>query len=107
MNDNENLTVTASQIMGYVFSMWTLNGVDYSTNSTVIIPAQLMGTRNKLHATFTITNPEIMLELNWLLFQLIGLGMIASGGYLLWILEKRKSTNTIGTVEILRSIILC
>ena len=107
VNDNENLTVTASQTMGYVFSVWTLNGVDYSTNSTVTIPAQLMGTRNKLHATFTSTNPEIMLELNWLLFQLIGLGMIVSGGYLLWSQEKRKSTNTIGTLEILHSIILC
>ncbi len=93
LNDNENLTVTASQTNGYAFSMWTLNGIEYSTNSKVTIPVQLIGSRHKLYATFTNTNPELTLELNWLLFQLIGLIMIVSGGYVLWSQEKQKENN--------------
>ena len=93
VNNNENLTVTASQTNGYVFSMWNLNGVEYSSNSEVTIPVQLLGSRNKLYATFTSTNSQLTFELNWLLFQLIGLCMIVIGGYVLWSQAKLRENN--------------
>jgi hypothetical protein len=91
LSDGESLTVHATQATGYAFSKWILDGVDYSTNSTVTVPAQSAGTPHTLHATFTSTQPNP--EYNWLPLQLIGLGMVAGGGYVLWSLKKRESTN--------------
>jgi hypothetical protein len=90
VKDNQNLTVNASQAMDYVFSTWTLNGADYSKNSTVTVPAQSAGTRHTLHATFTTTNPEPIPQNNWLPFQIIGLGMTISGAYMLWSQKQQK-----------------
>jgi hypothetical protein len=94
VNDGESLTVNATQAAGYVFSKWTLDGADYSTNSTVALPPQLTGTTHTLHATFTSTSPELNREYNWLPLQVIGLGMIVGGGYVLWPRKKRESPNS-------------
>ena len=93
LNDNENLTVNARPTSGYVFSKWTFDGADYSTNSTVTIPAQSVGTQHTLHASFISGVPESNLEYNWLPLQAIGLTLIGSGGYLLWSENKLKSRN--------------
>ena len=89
VDDDQNLTVTASQEIDYTFSVWTLNGAYYSKNSTVIVPAQIAGTRHTLHATFTTTSPGTIPQNNWLPFQIIGLGIAFSGAYILW-LQKKK-----------------
>jgi hypothetical protein len=99
VNYGENLTVNATQAMGYVFSMWTLDGADYNKSSMVTVPAQSSGTRHTLHAIFTSTSPEPSPEHNWLPFQVIGLGMTLSGGYVLWSQKKRKSTNIARNIE--------
>ena len=93
LNDNENLTVNARPTSGYVFSKWTFDGADYSTNSTVTIPAQSVGTQHTLHASFISGVPESNLEYNWLPLQAIGLTLIGSGGYLLWSENNLKSRN--------------
>ena len=79
---------------GYVFSKWTLDGADYSTNSTVTLTPQLAGTTHALRATFTSTRQEFNREYSLLLLQVIGLGMIVGGGYLLWPRKKRESSNS-------------
>jgi len=89
VSDDQNLTVTATQAIEYVFSMWTLDGVYYSNNSTITVPGQSAGTRHTLHATFTITSPEPTPQNNWLPFQIFGLGMAISGAYMLWSQQKK------------------
>ncbi len=96
VNNDQTLTVTATKTIGYVFSMWTLDGVEYSTNSTVTIPVQSIGSRHKLYATFTSINPQPTLELNWFLFQLLGLSLVVSSGYVLWSQAKQKVNNING-----------
>jgi hypothetical protein len=94
VNDNKSLTVNATQAAGYVFSKWTLDGTDYSTNSTVTLPPQLAGTTHTLHATFTSASPEFNREYIWFPLQVIGLGMILGGGYVLWPRKKRESPHS-------------
>jgi hypothetical protein len=94
LNDDENLTVNARPASDYVFSKWTLDGADYSTSSTVTIPAQSVGTQHTLHATFISGLPESNPEYNWLPLQAIGLTMIGSGGYLLSSENKLKSKKS-------------
>ena len=89
MNDDQTLTVTASQDKDYTFSEWTLNGAYYSKNSTITVPAQLAGSRHTLHATFTNKNPEPITQNNWLPFQIIGLGIALIGAYILWSQKKQ------------------
>jgi hypothetical protein len=107
VNNGENLTVNATSAMDYVFSKWTLDGVDYNKSSMVTVPPQSAGTRHTLHATFTSTSPEPTPKNNWLPFQVIGLGMTLSGGYVLWSQKKRKSTNIARNFETAHSSILC
>jgi len=90
VNYSKSLIVNAEQAAGYVFNKWTFDGTDYSTNSTLILPAQSVGTQHTLHATFTSINPEPNPNNNSLLLQVIGLGMIVGGGYVLW---SRKKTG--------------
>jgi hypothetical protein len=90
VNNGESVTVNAIQAAGYVFSKWVLDGTDYSTNSTVTIQDQLAGTPHTLYAMFARTNPEFNLEGYWLPLQLIGLGMIVGGGYILWSHRNRN-----------------
>jgi hypothetical protein len=89
LNDEENLTADANPTSGYVFSKWIFDGADYSTSSTVTIPAQLVDTQHTLHATFDSQIPESHPEYKWVPLQVIGLSMIGSGGYLLWPKNKR------------------
>ena len=89
VNDDQTLTVTATQAIDHTFNSWTLNGAHYSTSSTITIPAQSAGTRHTLHATFTTTNPEPILQNNLFLFQMIGLGIALSGAYILWSKKKQ------------------
>lgn len=93
VNGNQSLTVNATEASGYVFNKWTLDGADYSTNSTVTIPPQAVGTQHTLHATFTKTTPEPNTENEWLPLQVIGLVTAGAGGYVLWPKKKRQSTN--------------
>jgi hypothetical protein len=93
VNGNESLTVNAAQAKGYVFTKWTFDSADYSTNSTVTVPPQSPGTQHTLHATFTRTTPEPNTENNWLPLQVIGFATAATGGYVLWSQKKRESTN--------------
>jgi hypothetical protein len=88
VNDGESLTVNAEQAAGYVFGKWVFDGVDYSTNSSVTLPAQSAGSPHTLHATFTGISTEPNPEYNSLLLQLVGLGMIIGGGYVLWSWKK-------------------
>ena len=88
VNNNTSLIVNAEQAAGYVFNKWTFDGTDCSTNSTVILPAQPVGTQHTLHATFTSINPEPNPNYNLLSLQVIGLGMIVGGGYVLWSRKK-------------------
>jgi len=99
VNAGEGLTVNAMQATGYVFSKWTLDGADYSTRSTVTVPPQSAGTQHALHATFASTSPEPNPEYNWLPLQVMGLGMIGGGGYVLWSQKKRESTNSATTAR--------
>jgi len=94
VNDGESLTVNAQQAAGYVFSKWVLDGVDYSTNSTVTLPALTGGTPHTLNAMFTGTSTEPNHENNSLPLQVVGLGMIISGGYVLWSWKKRESPKS-------------
>jgi hypothetical protein len=89
LNDQENLTASANPTSGYVFSKWTFDGADYSTSSTVTIPAQSVGTQHTLHAAFNSAVPESHPGYKWVPLQVIGLSMIGSGGYLLWLKNKR------------------
>ncbi len=86
----ENLTVDAIQNSGYVFESWILDGTNYSTRSTVTIPAQISSTQHTLHAIFKNTNKELVPKYNWLPFQIIALVLVTSGGYILWS-HKNKS----------------
>jgi hypothetical protein len=88
VNNDKSLIVNAEQTAGYVFNKWTFDGTDYSTNTTVILPAQSVGTQHTLQATFTRINPEPNSNYNSLLLQMIGLAMIVGGGYVLWSLKK-------------------
>jgi hypothetical protein len=91
VNHGENLTATAIHITGYVFSKWILDGTGYSTNSTFILPTQSVGTQHTLHAMFRRTGSELN---NWLPLQIIGVGIIGGGGYLLWSQNKRHSSKS-------------
>jgi len=91
VDSNDNLTVNALQISGYVFNVWIFDGIDYSSNSTITIPAQSKGTQHALYAVFTNTNPKLISTYNWFPFQLIGLIIIGIGGYLLWVHKKQES----------------
>ena len=93
VNDDKSLTINAAQSEGYVFSKWTLDGTDYSMNSTVTIPPQLSGTTHALRAVFTSTSPREYGEYIWLPLQLLGLGMVFSGGYVLWTRKKKELLN--------------
>lgn len=94
VDDGESLTVNAEQAAGYVFSKWVLDGDDYSTNSTVTLPAQSAGTPHTLHAMFKSTSTEPNPEYNSLPLQVVGLGMIIGGGYVLWSWKKRESPKS-------------
>jgi len=89
VDDDQTLTVTASQAIDYTFSMWILDGAHYSVNSTITVPAQFAGSRHTLHATFTTTSAASILQNNWLPFQMIGLGIAFSGAYILWSEKKQ------------------
>jgi hypothetical protein len=91
VNGDESLTVNATKANGYTFSKWTLDGTDYSTNSTVTIPPQPAGTQHTLHATFTRTTPEPNTENKWLPLQAIGLVTAGAGGYVLWPKKKQEA----------------
>jgi len=91
VNDSESLTVNAEQVAGYVFRKWVLDGVDYSTNSTVTLLEQSLGTPHTLHAMFKSKSTEPNPEYNSLPLQVVGFGMIISGGYVLWSWKKRES----------------
>jgi uncharacterized repeat protein (TIGR02543 family) len=84
VNNGENLIVNAEQAAGYVFNKWTFDGADYSTNLTVTLPAQSVGSQHTLHATFTKINPESNSNYSLFWLQVIGVGMIIGGGYILW-----------------------
>lgn len=90
LNHGESLTANAIDTTGYVFNKWILDGIDYSKNSTVILPTQQIGMQHTLHAMFRGTEAE---PENWLPLQMIALAMIGSGGYLLWSQNKRISTK--------------
>ena len=90
VNEGESLTVNAVHATGYVFSKWTLDGVDYSTSSTITVPAQLTGLPHTLHATFAAVSPEPNPEYAWLPLQVMGSGMIGCSGYVLWSQKKRE-----------------
>jgi hypothetical protein len=88
VSDDKSLSITATQSEGYVFSKWTLDGTDYSTNSTVTIPPQQSGTTHALLAVFTSTSPRDYGEYIWFSLQMLGLGMVLGGGYILWPRKK-------------------
>ena len=90
VNEGESLTVNAVHATGYVFSKWTLDGVDYSKSSTITVPAQLTGLPHTLHATFAAVSPEPNPEYAWLPLQVMGSGMIGCSGYVLWSQKKRE-----------------
>lgn len=91
VNDGQSLTIIATKATGYVFNKWILDGADFSTNSTVTLPAQSIGTQHTLHATFTSQEPPP--KYNWLPLQVMGLGMAIGGGYILWPRKKQEQTS--------------
>jgi hypothetical protein len=92
LNHGESLTVEATQIAGYIFKKWILDGVDYSTNSVIVLPTQIVSTQHTLHAMFISTDPD---SNNWLSLQVISLFMIGGGGYLLWSTSNRHSGESL------------
>ena len=92
LNSGESLTVNAKNFADHVFSNWIFDGRDYSTNLIVTLPPQPVGTQHTLHATFRSIGSE---SYNWVLFQVIALGMVGGGGYLLWSQSKRHSFKSL------------
>lgn len=86
----DNSTANAIPVPGYIFDVWILDGENYSKSPMVTILPQTLGTQHTLHAIFKSTNPEFILKDNWIPFQAIGLAMVVSGGYILWLYKKQK-----------------
>lgn len=93
MSEGESSTIYAIEAAGYIFNKWVFDGADYSTNSTVTVPAQSIGTQHTLHAKFTSIDSDPNLEFKWLPLQVIGLSMAVTGGCLLWSKKKEGSPN--------------
>ena len=86
LNHGENITAKATPIPEYTFIKWIFDGIDYGINSTITLPTQALDTQHTLHAIFKTTSSEF----NWLPLQMIAVGIIIGGGYLLWSQNKRN-----------------
>ena len=91
LDDNEHLYATAKEAVGYSFSRWLLDGVEYDTSITVAVPAQPVGTQHTLHAIFRSINFEPNTNCVFLPLQITGVGLIGGGAYALWTQKKRES----------------
>jgi hypothetical protein len=85
-NPGENITAKATPITEYAFIKWIFDGMDYSINPAITLPTQAVDTQHTLHAVFETTSSEF----NWFPLQMIAVGIIVSGGYLLWSQNKRN-----------------
>jgi len=89
LDHGENITAKATPVTEFAFIKWIFDGMDYSINSTITLPPQAVDTQHTLHAVFETTSSEF----NWLPLQMIAVGIIVSGGYLLWSQNKKESAE--------------